>query len=369
MAPAYKENDTYILGVTLHEARAKVDDKRLEEMVYDTAKAALDDVRINRTELDHITIAACDELDGRSISSMLLAAPSGAYLKDEIKTTDSGLMGLCLEVTRIRSGRFHLGLLVSWNKSSIAPFEDVMRMRCEPFYTRPIGLNMSITDGLFAGAMDSASEAQASTVAASYGQAAAKNPRGIARDPIGADAIAVSPYVATPLREGHRPPVTDGAIAMVVVSGKWLNDHPKAKPLARLSGIGWCLESYQLGHDRMASMQGLKTAFSDALSDAGMAKAGDLDVIEIEAQTAYHDIATRQALALSSDQTISPSGGPFAQNPYFCAGLISAAEAVLQVAGQAGPVQAGQVKTAAAIGFHGFAHQGNIIAIFEEIPA
>ena len=25
-----------------------------------------------------------------------------------------------------------------------------MRMRCEPFYTRPVGLNMAITDGLFA---------------------------------------------------------------------------------------------------------------------------------------------------------------------------------------------------------------------------
>ncbi|PKO63754.1 MAG: hypothetical protein CVU23_09680, partial [Betaproteobacteria bacterium HGW-Betaproteobacteria-17] len=136
MAPKYQENDAYILGVTLHEAMPRVADKRLEEMVYDTAKEALDAVGISRRALDHVTIAACDELDGRSISSMLLAAPAGAYLKDEIKATDSGLTGLCLEATRIRSGRFHLGLLVSWNKSSIAPFEDVMRMRCEPFYTR-----------------------------------------------------------------------------------------------------------------------------------------------------------------------------------------------------------------------------------------
>ena len=369
MAPKYQENDAYILGVTLHEAMPRVADKRLEEMVYDTAKEALDAVGISRRALDHVTIAACDELDGRSISSMLLAAPAGAYLKDEIKATDSGLTGLCLEATRIRSGRFHLGLLVSWNKSSIAPFEDVMRMRCEPFYTRPIGLNMSISDGLFAAAMQGVDEADASKVAASYRQAAARNPRGVAAVPVAADAIAASPYVSTPLREGHRPPVTDGAVAMVVVSGAWLNDHPDARPLARLSGIGWCLESYQLGGDRLASMLGLKTAFGDAMKDAGLGNADELDVIEIEAQTAFHDIATRQALALSADQTVSPSGGPFAQNPYFCAGLVSAAEAVLQVAGKAGPVQAGRVKTAAAIGFHGFAHQGNVTAIFEEIPA
>src|SRR3984957_12252222 len=137
----------------MHPPSAWIVDKRLEEMVFDTAKAALDSAGIPRKELDHITIAACDELDGRSISSMLLSAPAGAYLKDEIKTTDSGLIGLCLEAMRIESGRFHLGLLSSWNKSSKAPFEDVMRMRCEPFYTRDIGLNASIADGLFARAV------------------------------------------------------------------------------------------------------------------------------------------------------------------------------------------------------------------------
>src|ERR1700728_2168710 len=142
--------DTYVLGLAVHPPATWVANKRLEEMVFDTAKAALDDARIDRQQLDHISIAACDELDGRSISSMLLSAPAGAYLKDEIKTTDSGLIGLCLEAMGIESGRYHLGLLSSWNKSSTAPFEDVMRMRCEPFFTRPIGLNMSIADGLFA---------------------------------------------------------------------------------------------------------------------------------------------------------------------------------------------------------------------------
>ena len=128
----------------------QVPDMRLEEMVYETARAALDDAAVTRAEIDHVTIAACDEIDGRSISSMLLAAPAGAYMRDEIKCTDSGLMGLCLGALRVGSGVLGLGLVVSWNKSSEAPLEDVMRMRCEPFYTRPIGLNMTIADGLFA---------------------------------------------------------------------------------------------------------------------------------------------------------------------------------------------------------------------------
>ena len=142
--------EVYVLGVAQHPAAERVADKRLEEMVFDTTRAALDDAAIERRQIDHVTIAACDELDGRSISSMLLAAPAGAYLKDENKCTDSGLIGLCLGAMRIAAGDLRLGLVVSWNKSSIAPFEDVMRMRAEPFFTRPVGLNRTIADGLFA---------------------------------------------------------------------------------------------------------------------------------------------------------------------------------------------------------------------------
>ena len=84
----------YVLGMAVHPPSDRVLDKRLEEMVYDTTRAALDDAGIRRDEIDHVTIAASDELDGRAISSMLLAMPAGAYLRDETKCTDSGLTGL-----------------------------------------------------------------------------------------------------------------------------------------------------------------------------------------------------------------------------------------------------------------------------------
>ena len=73
--------DTFVLGVAMHPPSAWISDKRLEEMVFDTARAALDDAKIDRKELDHVTIAASDELDGRSISSMLLSAPAVRTLK------------------------------------------------------------------------------------------------------------------------------------------------------------------------------------------------------------------------------------------------------------------------------------------------
>src|SRR3954471_17078530 len=113
--------DVFITGMAMHPPAERVAGKRLEEMVFDTARAALDDAGVERAAIDHVTIAGCDELDGRSISSMLLAAPAGAYLRDEIKCTDSGITGLCLGAMRVASGLFDLGLVVSWNKTSEAP--------------------------------------------------------------------------------------------------------------------------------------------------------------------------------------------------------------------------------------------------------
>ena len=113
--------DVYVIGYACHPPAEKVLTKRLEEMVYDTSAQALRAAAIERGELDHITIAACDELDGRSISNMLMVAPAGGYLKDELRVTDSAMVGLHLAAMRIASGRYHLGLLASWTKARRRP--------------------------------------------------------------------------------------------------------------------------------------------------------------------------------------------------------------------------------------------------------
>jgi acetyl-CoA acyltransferase len=361
--------DVYVIGMATHAPAAKIVDKRLEEMVFDTTRAALDDAGIERAAIEQVTIAGCDELDGRSISSMLLAMPAGAYLRDEVKCTDSGLTGLCLGAMRMSSGNFDLGLVVSWNKSSEAPLEDVMRMRCEPFFTRPIGLNMSIADGLFAQAVADAFNIRGDKVDRAVLAALARaqrNPRGLQRGVPPASEIVASPFVAAPLRQGHQAPISDGAVALVLASAKWLSRHPGARCHARLAGIGWRTDSYSLGRERLAGMAAFRGAFEDAFRLAGLSSLEELDVIEFDGQTGWHQLAFTEALG-SVPASLSPSGGPFAQNPYFCAGLVHLVEAVHQVAASAGPIQVPGARLAAAHGCHGFAQQGNAVAIVERV--
>lgn len=361
--------NSYILGLAIHPPAVNVREYRLEEMVYHTARAALDHAGITRKQLDHVTLGACDELDGRSISSMLMAMPAGAYLVDEIKVTDSGATALCLEVARLESEEFDIGLVASWCKSSKTDVETVMRLRSEPFYTRPLGMNMTVSDALFAQAVSEefgiTSEEVSARVVDNYRRAAV-NERSMRHPVPDARAVEHSEFEATPLRRLHRPPLTDGAVCMVMVSERWLRRHPGHQPLARVAGVGWASDSYRLDGTRLRAMRSARSAWRDALRRADVASPEGIDLIELESPTGFHEAAYVRALGLSASTPVSPSGGAFAQNPLFCTGLVCAAEAVLQVAGQAGKIQQANVRRAAAHSCHGFAQQGNVFMIFEQ---
>jgi acetyl-CoA acetyltransferase len=241
-------------------------------------------------------------------------------------------------------------------------------LRADPFYIRPLGIGAIITDALFAQAVSDEmgiSEAEAShRVVQAYARAA-KNPRGM-RYPVPTDrAVNTSTYDATPLRTAQRAPLTDGAVAIVIVSERFLRANPDCRPIARVAGVGWASDSYRLDRERLRSMNSARNSWRAALQQAGLQSAAVLDVVELESQTGYHEAAYLRAFQIENEAAISPSGGPFAQNPLFCTGLVNAAEAVLQVAGLAGPVQRTKVKHAAAHGCHGYAQQGNVVIIFE----
>jgi acetyl-CoA acetyltransferase len=182
-------------------------------------------------------------------------------------------------------------------------------------------------------------------------------------------AVNGSPLDATPLRALQRAPLTDGAVALVLASEKFLQANPGCMPLARIAGAGWATDSYRLDGARLKSMDSARRAWGAAMKQAGVRDADALEVVEIEAQTGYHEAAYVRAFGIENEDTLSPSGGAFAQNPLFCTGLVNAAEAVLQVAGKAGPVQRKGVRRAAAHSCHGYAQQGNVVMVFESAGA
>ena len=358
----------FVLGVATHPPSASERSLRLEEMVYRTSRAALAAAGVARTQVDSLTLGACDELDGRPISSMLMSAPAGGYQTDEIKVTDSGASALCLAYSRVLAGESQLGLVVSWCKSSKTDVETVMRMRGDPFYTRPLGMDTALSDALFAqavGAHFGITEAEVGARVVNGYTRAARNPRGMGHEIPSLEQVNRSPYEALPLRSAQRAPLTDGAVSMVVASESFLAANPDCKPLARITGAGWATDSYRLDNARLISMRSARSAWLAALRQAGLTGAKELDVIELESQTGYHEAAFVRAFGVENEDALSPSGGTFAQNPLFCSGLVNVAEAVLQVAGKAGATQRPNAVRAAAHSCHGYAQQGNVVVVLE----
>ncbi len=365
--------ETYVIGLGMSPPHTALRTQRTEELAFDTVRAALARAGVQRDALDAVTLATSDEMDGRSISSMLMAAPAGAYLKDEIRVTDSGLTGLMLGALRIGSGRFHLGLVVSWNHTSQIDVDALMRMRAEPFTLRPVGLNGVIADGLLAGEVQRRlgvdEQAVAERIVARQ-QQARRNPRGLGRAPQTPAAVNDSAPTAWPLRQGHQAPASDGCVAFVLASGDWLRRHPQHRPMARLAAVSSTIDSYRLDGERLGGMAGFDRTLADVLQRAGHAADAPIDLVEYEAQTGWHDLALERHLGErlgSRVRALCPSGGVWAQNPLFCTGLANAAEAVLQVAGEAGAVQLPGARFALAHGSHGYAQQAHTMAAFERV--
>jgi acetyl-CoA acetyltransferase len=51
-----------------------------------------------------------------------------------------------------------------------------------------------------------------------------------------------SAYVAWPLRAQQQAPITDGAVALVLASQRWLNEH-RRDPRARVAGVAWAVDA------------------------------------------------------------------------------------------------------------------------------
>ena len=167
-----------------------------------------------------------------------------------MRVTDSGLTGLRLGAMRAGAGDLQLGLVVSWNQSSVGPLEDIARMRGEPFYLRPIGLNFAIADGLFAGAVAARhgiAEADVAERVRLRMQAAATT-----RAPCAARCRSLAEIAqiaaASPIRcaaaIARRSPTARSRWCWP--PGDWLRAHPGKRPLARIAGAAWAVDRYQL---------------------------------------------------------------------------------------------------------------------------
>lgn len=325
----------------------------LEELAHDTARSALADADIDREAIDNVAVCASDLEDGRAISSMVAACPGGAYRKDFIKTTETGIHALGIAAMRMRSGLFDTTLVLSWAKASETEEGPIRRLEADPMYRRGTGLGHRSGQATHAAAYTS--ETPEATAAA--GAVVERNTANAADadgclvdERTSREAVAETPIVSWPLREGHLPTDCDGACAMVLATESAIEDLG-ADPVW-LDGLGWETAGYDGSSATLGTLEAAAGAGSRAYEEAGVESPQRLDLAELHSRTAFHELMTLEALGLTDDAAgatldgafesdgampVNPSGGPYAGNPLIATGLVRVAAAANGIAdGNAG---------------------------------
>lgn len=330
--------------------------RALPELIFSCVSAALADAGCALRDVDAVTIACEDLIDGRSLSSMITGPAAGAYLRDEIRLSEDGLAALSLAAAQLESGMFERVLVAAWGRPAESDPELASASGFDPFTTQPFGLTdlavsalrasaylrrYGVLSGQDEGDLDSADRVLVGRDRAvrARRERAERNPRAN-RVPV---RTVPAPY---PLRPAELRTETD-AVAAVVLR-RMSPDEAKAKGLVRITGVGHATESYHLGDRLLNGLPSARTATEHALAQAGH----DLDhveVAEVAGRTIWDEVQLLESIglaapgegfqALADDGRLNPSGGAAAGDCAPATGLVRFAEAALQLTGRAGSVQ------------------------------
>jgi len=337
--------------------------RALPELIFSCVSAALTDAGRTLQDVDAVTIACEDLIDGRSLSSMITGPAAGAYLRDEIRLSEDGLAALSLAAAQIESGTFERVLVAAWGRPAEGDPELASARAFDPFTTQPFGLTDLTVAALRAsaylrrhgtgsgpdaadGAGDGdgagrAIEGRARAVQARR-ERASRNPR--------ANRVPVRPAaVPYPLSPAELPTESD-AVAAVVLR-RVTSEEAGAKGLVRVTGVGHATESYHLGDRLLSGLPSARTAAAQALAQADRTL-GEVDVAELAGRTIWDEAQLVESigladpgkgfLALADDARLNPSGGAAAGDCVPASGLVRFAEASLQLTGRAGGTQLGE---------------------------
>lgn len=326
-----------------------------------------------------MSISVSDDIfDARTISDNAMTDVLGAHLGCEEKVAQEGIQAVYYALAAVASGHHNIVLVLGHCKESQGKSRNmVTHLAFEPFYTRPVGLDFCAAAGLQAqayGAKSGITDRQLAEIVVRARENAAKNPHTKSLEKVTADQVIASPMLADPIRELHAYPVSDGAVGIIIAAeefAKKITDKP-----VWITGVGNCMDSFFLGDRDLTSNFALKKAAARAYTRAGIGNPKSaFDLIEVSDQYAYQLPMWIEGLGLCDEgkgtalldgkMSINPSGGMLSGNPLILGGLVRAAEAALQLRGEAGDRQAGIPKKALAHGVMGPAGQFHSVVILE----
>jgi acetyl-CoA acetyltransferase len=181
-------------------------------------------------------------------------------------------------------------------------------------------------------------------------QNALNNPHAQLKGSPSVDALLAEDYLSNPLRKHDCPPISDGGCAIVLAAGDKAREW--AERPAWLKGIDHRVDSHNFGARDIAEAPSIAIAAEKAGASGGF------DIAEVHAPFSHQEKIVTEALGLSGDVKVNPSGGALAANPVMGAGLIRLGEV-------ANRIMAGEADRGVAHATSGQLMQQNLVAVLE----
>jgi acetyl-CoA acetyltransferase len=224
---------------------------------------------------------------------------------------------------RLQHGDIDTALVYAFGKSSPGDVGRVLSLQLEPYTVAPQWPDAASLAALQARALlDSGkvSEKDLARVVARSRRAALDNPHAQLKGEYDEAALLDEPLYNDPLRKHDLPPITDGAVAVVIAradKARELCDNP-----VFITGFAHCSELHYPGmRDLTSSPSTTIAAKAAALEEA------PVEVAELQSAFTHEEPLLVEALGLGSDVAVNPSGGPLSANPIMATGLVRICEA------------------------------------------
>jgi acetyl-CoA acetyltransferase len=279
---------------------------------------ALEPLGLTRADIDFTCLGSCDYITGQAFSFVSNLDAIGAWPpKRDSHVEMDGAWALYEAWLRLQEGDIEIAVVTGSGRSSTGDPSLIYPMEMDPFYLAPLGADPVTFAALQARALIDAgitTERAMAEVAARSRRDAQSNPDAQVTGDADVDALLATDYVRAPLRRHDLPPITDGAAAMVLVTGKRAREL-RERP-AFITGFDHRTECHNPGYRDLTDSPSTRIAGAAA----GL-EAGPVEVAELQAAFSHEEVLLRRALDLGDDVSVNPSGGALASNPIMATGL------------------------------------------------
>jgi acetyl-CoA acetyltransferase len=273
---------------------------------------------LTRADIDFTCLGSCDYITGQPFSFVQNLDALGAWPpKQDSHVEMDGAWALYEAWLRLQHGDIEIAVVTGSGRSSTGDPTLIYPMEMDPYYLAPIGADPLTFAALQARAVIGAgitSEREMAEVAVRSRRDAIGNPYAQVQGEGDVDTLLAGEYVREPLRRHDLPPITDGAIAMVLATAdraRQLVERP-----AWITGIDHRTECHNPAFRDLTESP--STRIAGEVAGVGN---GPVEVAELQAAFTHEEAILTRALGLGADVKVNPSGGALACNPIMATGL------------------------------------------------